>query len=203
MITHNPANPPLRTWLREKQLPLHRSNKMKKALPDLPVVGERNSRNLRGIIIPTVLPPSMDKNEELGVQKCPKTCVTCREHLVETNEFKSSSTSETFKVKHSMTCDTDNVIYLLFCAKCDSVQYVGDTRTPFKKRLALHRTHIRKDTGTHVTKHFNSPNHCLQDMRAIPIEKMLTDNHTQRKSRETFWINKLKTRHPHGLNTRT
>ena len=37
VITHNPANPPLRRWLREQQVALHRNQTMRKALPEVPV----------------------------------------------------------------------------------------------------------------------------------------------------------------------
>ena len=72
VITHNPANPPQRSWLKEKHSALHRSNKMKKALPDTPVVGERNSRNIRSILMPTVLPPPTNTDVKPGITKCKK-----------------------------------------------------------------------------------------------------------------------------------
>ncbi|KAL8576305.1 hypothetical protein ACOMHN_006228 [Nucella lapillus] len=39
VITNNPANPPLRHWLKEQHKVLHSSTKMQKAVPHLPVVG--------------------------------------------------------------------------------------------------------------------------------------------------------------------
>ena len=202
VITHNPANPPLRKWLNEQHKSLHRSKTMQLALPDVPVVGERNSKNLRSIIMPSVLPPVVNQSENPGIKKCSKKCVTCREHLVETHKFSSSVTRESFSIRHNFTCTSDNIIYLLFCCRCDRSQYVGETRNTLKVRLALHRTHIRQDKGTYVTKHFNLPDHTLQDMRCHPIEKLYTNDPEHRKHRELFWRNKLKTNHPYGLNDR-
>lgn len=201
VVTHHPSNPPLRTWLHEKQTTLQRSEKMKKAMPQIPVVGERNGKSMQAILMPTVVPP-MDANNQPGVKKCTRKCITCREHLVETKEFTSSTTGETFPIRQNLSCDTNNIIYMLFCNKCQHSQYIGETRNSLKKRFALHRTDIKKDAGTAVTKHFNLPNHTLQNLRAFPIQKVLTDDHNQRREIETKWINAMKTRKPNGLNTK-
>jgi hypothetical protein len=58
VITHNPANPPLSHWLKANLTTLHCSARMRKAVPHPPIVGERNCKNLRNILMPSRLPSS-------------------------------------------------------------------------------------------------------------------------------------------------
>eukprot|EP00745_Piridium_sociabile_P022976 TRINITY_DN35811_c0_g1_i2.p1 TRINITY_DN35811_c0_g1~~TRINITY_DN35811_c0_g1_i2.p1 ORF type:complete len:584 (-),score=113.49 TRINITY_DN35811_c0_g1_i2:126-1877(-) len=201
VITFNPCNPPLRQWLRESQPLLHSSARMKHAMPDVPVVGERNPKTFRNILMPSALPSPQLQSDVTGSHKCKNQCVICREHLVECQTFQSNQTGEVFSLRKSMSCNTTNIVYMLFCAKCHTgAQYVGETKNSLKTRFYLHRTHIKQNTGTHVTKHFNNTGHTLQDMRCIPIEIVHTNNLTLRLKRELFWIHKLKTTFPFGLN---
>ena len=55
--------------------------------------------------------------------------------------------------------------------------------------------------GTLVTRHFNLPNHSLSDLKCVVIERVHSDSLDARLRRETFWMNKLKTVSPFGLNT--
>lgn len=170
-------------------------------MPQTPIVGERNSRNIQSLLMPTVIPPQ-ENNDKPGVRKCNKKCVTCREHLVETKEFKSATTGEIHPINQELSCDTENIIYLLHCDKCDNSQYIGETRNSLKKRLALHRSHIKYNTGTPLTQHFNLRDHNLQNLKAFPIQKILTDDHNHRKETESKWINSVRSRTPNGLNLR-
>ena len=49
--------------------------------------------------------------------------------------------------------------------------------------------------------HFNQPDHSLDDMRCMVIEGVHGSSRTDRLRRESFWISKLKTLIPQGLNT--
>ena len=90
---------------------------------------------------------------------------------------------------------------MLFCSKCPQTQYIGETKNTLKQRFCQHRSNINKNTGTLVTQHFNQHDHSLSDLRCIAIEKQHTLNHNSRLRRETFWMHKLKTVTPQGLNT--
>ena len=202
VITHHPANPPLRRWLRELQPALHQSPRLCQAVPELPVVGERNPHSLRHMLMPSSLPTQLTGGEEAGSHRCNKKCVLCSDHMVETTQFQSSQTGETFTIRHSMSCVTSNIVYLLYCSKCKHSQYVGETKNSLRTRFYLHRSHIRTNTGTctHVNRHFNASNHSLQDVRCHPIEKQFSDDDSKRREREKFWRQKLKTLFPYGLN---
>jgi hypothetical protein len=205
VITHNPVNPPLRTWLHEQHDVMTRdSDRMRQAVPEPPIIGERNSWSLKKILMPSCLPEEKDRRPP-GVQKCTATrCTMCTKHLVEGTTFTSHQTGETFQYRHPLTCSSANVIYVLWCDLCWNTQYVGETMTPLKKRFYQHYQDIRTNKGTLVTRHFNLPGHGLDNLRVVPVEKVLCapENHTRRLQRETFWMNKMRTIYPLGLNTK-
>ena len=199
IVTHHPSNPPLRSWLRELQGTLHASDRLKRAIPEPPILGERNSKSLRNLLMPSSLPAQPDPHP-VGFYKCTKRCVLCQEHCVESKTFSSHQTKESFHIRHYTNCQTENIIYLLFCDLCDKSQYVGETKNSLKTRFYLHRSHIKKNTGTLITRHFNQPSHAVNNMKCMIIEKVLTHDYSHRIAREKFWINKLQTLHPQGLN---
>ena len=51
-----------------------------------------------------------------------------------------------------------------------------------------------------ITEHFNSKEHTIEDIEIIGVETMKHNDIHLRKIRESFWIEKLNTIHPHGLN---
>ena len=152
--------------------------------------------------MPSILPPVANRDANPGCFPCNKSkCVVCSDHIVQTTTFRSNVTSESFTIRTSMNCETKNVVYLLFCSKCNKTQYIGETKNKLKQRFYLHRSNINKNTGTLVTQHFNQPHHTLQNMKCIAIEKIRSDSHTIRIARETFWIFKMQTLTPLGLNS--
>jgi hypothetical protein len=203
VVTHHPHNPPLRQWL-SKHLPiLHSSEKMKQAVPAPPVVGERNCRSLRSILMPSCL-PCTEQSALLpsGCFKCTKSrCVLCKEHVVETRQFTSTTTGERFTIRSHHTCETTNIVYLLWCTKC-KLQYVGETKNSLKQRFYQHRSDInlRKGTCTYIIQHFNQTDHTLSDLRCLVIEKVFGMSLEARNKREDFWRKKLRTVYPEGLN---
>ena len=200
VVTYHPANPPLQSWLRELQPTLHNSKRMQHAVPEVPVLGERCRGSLRSLLMPSVLPLAPEK--EPGCKPCTrKRCMTCQKHLVSTRTFKSDTTGEEFDIRNTITCDTPRVIYVLFCNACKQSQYVGQTSGPLRQRFYLHRSDINRERGSLVTKHFNSPGHSLQDMRVIGIERVYGHDLEDRLRREGYWMKKLRTITPEGLNT--
>ena len=63
-------------------------------------------------------------------------------------------------------------------------------------------TLIKRNTGTLVTRHFNSPNHTIENLKCVVVERVHPDKVTARKKRESFWMSKLQTLTPDGLNPR-
>ena len=61
-------------------------------------------------------------------------------------------------------------------------------------------TAIKKTKMEPIPCHFNSNNHTCTDLGIIGIENIKAKDIHLRKIRESFWIGKLNTIQPHGLN---
>jgi hypothetical protein len=212
IITHNPTHPPVAQWLKELMPTLHRSRRMQKAMPEAPIVGERISRNLKQMLMPSSLPrPKPAEAEPAGCTRCTaKRCILCQEHLQQTTTFSSVRTGQRFQIRDHVDCKSTNVIYLIDCAKCHDVQYVGETGQTVSRRFHGHRSSIKQQGNsstndsskreTLVARHFQGQGHTLQHLRVTVIEQVQEDNTNTRRKRERFWRHKLKTNYPEGLN---
>ena len=106
---------------------------------------------------------------------------------------------------NQVTCYS-TVIYLLECIMC-KIQCVGKAET-FNIRVNNHRKDIKKTNAIETCKHFNNSEHRFSKHgKFIIIEQLRNINTTSTKTlklrlkeRENFWIKKLKTLTPYGLN---
>ena len=140
----------------------------------------------------------------------------CAVHLQESTTFNSVRTGCTYTIRDQVGCKSSNIIYLVDCARCASVQYVGETGQTISRRMHAHRSNIgttpRPAVGataphqegyrreTLVARHFQSNSHSVEDMRVLVIEQIKEDNSSIRKTRERYWRHKLRTNYPQGLN---
>ena len=93
------------------------------------------------------------------------------------------------------------------CSKCHK-QYVGKAQTAFNLRLNNHCKDVRRTDTIRADRHFNCPDHEFnRDAKFTVIEELKnTDTFDKKKvkyileKREDFWMIKLKTIHPDGLN---
>lgn len=136
--------------------------------------------------------------------KCPlNRCKTCP-YFVPTSEFESTKNGDKFKIRQQLTCGSKNVIYLIRCKKCNK-QYVGQTGQTLRNRFTGHRASINKNLPNPVGRHFNQDDHSLQDCCITPIEQLAVredfeDNKFALIKREIYWIGRLETAYPHGIN---
>ena len=138
---------------------------------------------------------------------CNSTRCLCCQQLISTTTFKSNQTNKTFKIYHRVNRKNSFVIYLLGCYICN-IQYVGKSETPFNIRLNNHRKDVKNPNSIPVCKHFNSRDHDFNNHGKIIIIEQLRNIRTtptetikeRLKQRENFWIIKLETLTPPGLN---
>ena len=88
------------------------------------------------------------------------------------------------------------------------IQYVGKSEKSFNIRLNNHRKDIKTPNAIEACRHFNNNEHTfskhgkfiiieqLRNINTIPTETLKL----RLKERGTFWIKKLKTLTPYGLN---
>ena len=118
--------------------------------------------------------------------------------MKKTNVFTDIENKE-YTVKGHINCRSENVVYSIFCRICDKTVYVGQTESLYQ-RMLLNFSMIRTKKSDAVAIHFNSRNHSSKDLIIRGIEKIYGED-TFRKIRESFWIKKLNTVQPNGLNT--
>jgi len=86
------------------------------------------------------------------------------------------------------------------CRKC-GLQYVGETENPLHIQMNGHQSDIlAKKLEKPVASHFNQPDHSLEDLEVMAIEKIHRDDTTRRRHRESYWIFELATLAPSGIN---
>ena len=148
-----------------------------------------------------------------AISRCQsRRCMTCP-NFTTSKTFSSTVTQKTEKIinhsQENINCHSQNLIYLLTCSNCN-VQYVGETTLPLHKRINIHR--VAKTGCQHIIDH--SKTTCKDSKFLIQIieifngtgydnNKIDVDSRNKRLEREDFWIKRLRTLFPYGLNERT
>ena len=137
-------------------------------------------------------------------------CSWCK-GINKTTTFTSSNNNKTFKIFHSVNCQSSWVIYIIECNICN-LQYIGKSETAFNACLNNHRNHIKKGISScELTEHFlhNKRTHNFDNNVIITIiEQIRKDNisNEQKKDllrrREILWQKKLNSMQPNGPNKR-
>ena len=131
-------------------------------------------------------------------------CQTCQ--FVTTCENFSGLEDDIFySITSNLDCSSRGIIYLASCDLCNK-QYVGQTENPLRQRWARHKHDIANNIHSNALAKHNEEEHQLQStFHVIPIEKVPHQGSREldrkfRLEREQFWIDKLGTFTPHGLN---
>ena len=129
--------------------------------------------------------------------KCKRSnCSLCSNNeFIETSSYLFKNSNFNFIIKHSMSCDSQNLIYLLFCNNCNA-EYIGETSNTLRKRITVHHQQI-KDSSLRKLKVSTHIHNCSTskkpNFKVIPIFKMPQDSsEIDRRSKEQILINKLK-----------
>ena len=128
-----------------------------------------------------------------GFQNCSST--ECQLHTSTniSSNFTSETTKENFNILQNLNCDSHNVIYLISCKKPNcGQQYVGETGRHLRERVLEHLRNIRTRKSCPVAAHFGSLFHKTEHFSIQAIEKCKIHTTFYRKTRERFWINRLK-----------
>ena len=179
-----------------------------KTFSSVPIVGFRNGKSLKNYLVRAKVPK---RKEESGVAcsfKCnKKRCQVCP-YMKQTDCFSDVSGGKMLsKNVGDLNCDSCNVVYLLQCKTC-SKQYVGSATTKFRARFNNYKSswtkHIngqKVPQGSSFHSHFSADGHNgKSDWEVTLIDQ--ADNEISVRRREDFWIEKLNTSIPNGLNDR-
>ena len=190
IFTQNKANPPIHYWIRDCKKLLCK-NEEAKELGDRIQICSRQPRNLLRIAggykggqdLPSTPP-------DAGCFRCNHCKVSCPV-MNEAKSFKSTNTGKSYKIRQRLDCDSDWLIYLVTCKKCQG-QYVGKSKTPFKIRHSNHKQEIKKDKGG-LGHHYGSKGVCnYSDVSVTLIEQVKHKNLEFLANRETWWQHQLR-----------
>ena len=192
IFTHNKVNPPIHAWMRQCKKLLARNDEAK-ALGSRIQISSRQPKNLLRIAAGYKDGKGVRKtppDENPGCFKCNHCKVSCP-ILEQTKIFKSTNTGKIYKIRQHIDCDSDWLIYLSTCKKCKG-QYVGKSKTPFKKRHSNHKQEIKKNVGG-LGHHYGSKGKCeYKDMSITLIERVSEKNLKFLADRELWWQHQLR-----------
>jgi len=135
VLTFSRAFPNVGGILRRHRPTVHRSDEMKQVFPEEPLVAFRRDSNLQDILV------HMKHNRQFFNQgnSCgpceAKRCAVCP-YIVAADTF-TSADGVTYKVRNKITCKSTNVVYAVFCKRCDGYVYVGETGYTLYQRHLL------------------------------------------------------------------
>lgn len=136
---------------------------------------------------------------------CAKRRCECCLYIKTASEFGSKFCVSEFTITGRITCNSKNILYLIECKKCEE-QYVGETSKTLRARLTDHISDINRYCNTSVAEHFNQISHDgINDLYITPIVQMpdlgsKMKNSLARRKYESFFIKKLRTMSPDGMN---
>ncbi|XP_073508936.1 uncharacterized protein [Phyllobates terribilis] len=124
-----------------------------------PTITYRRSRNLRDMLVHSHLSSNKylfdSKGPQWGCRPCGG-CVACP-NIESTKTFTNADNSRTFKITHTVTCNTVGVIYSARCP-CNKI-YIGMTTRELCRRTREHVLDIRAA----------SENDNLEELKTIPL----------------------------------
>lgn len=140
-----------------------------------------------------------------GFFRCGSNCNICKYTAHKITQFGNYNQSKMFNIQHRFTCQTEKIVYIAQCSSCN-LQYVGHTIKNLRVRLGQHVYDVNNSQSSRVpsalSQHFISVhNRNLQSLNAFAIEQA-NDKRSLLK-RESFWILKLESFAPTGLNYRS
>ena len=172
----------------------------------VPFVSFRRPKNLKDVLVRAKLPKSHGSWGRKGMQPCGKSrCQICA-FVSDSDTFYDHDRKNSFKINYHFNCDSSGVVYLLSCKKCMK-SYVGSTVNTFRLRFNNHKSSLkrygkgqRNIPGEYLYAHsFTEGHEGLSDLSVNIIDRLDVTNPTDR---EGYWIYRLNTFVPNGLNLR-
>ena len=107
-----------------------------------------------------------------------------------------------FKMPFNTCCGSVGLVYLIECSLCGiKARYVGQTSRELRVRMSGHRRDFRNDKGMPLYRHLKRPSHTFYSINLTVLELVRPPSEANLLAREQWWMDALKTRIPHGLNS--
>lgn len=191
--THNPNNPDISKFIRDNMQGLCHDNEMRQVFGGKRFINsKRQAPNLKKYLCKAKMPSGTDA----CVKKCNEPrCGTCP-YLLEGKAFIFKNNNYKFTVRNDMNCKSSNLIYVIRCEGCKA-EYVGQTGTPLRLRVTVHKQQIRDPTIRQLglSDHLEA---CAvrrgisPSFKIFPFYKLMTLDQTLREIKEAHFIKKFK-----------
>ena len=194
VFTYNPRNPQIYQRVVSCLTILDESAKMKNILEHRRVVpSKRQPPNLKAILTKSKFSSRPDSGK---VEWCNDPCCANCEYLIEGDSILMEN-GELFHIKTEMTCQTSNVIYVIFCRGCNK-SYIGETGEQLNKRACGHRTQVFNpsyralEVCHHIAECGGSNREGPPPFRIAPFFKMPANcSRIEREGKEKFFQDKF------------
>ena len=191
IITHNQTNPPIHMWVRQCKQVLIRNDKAKDIGAKIQI-GSKQPKNLQRLVGGERGDSELqDPPQDPGCWKCNNCRVSCPK-IQESKYFVSTNTHKRYKIKQNLTCNSDFLIYLVTCRKCQG-QYVGKSQTKFKLRHSNHKREIKNNIGGLGHHYCEAIGGCgYENFSVILMEQVENKTPQFLAEREVYWQHQLR-----------
>ena len=198
-LRYHPALPAVSEMISKHYKTMTNTLELKEVFPKPPMVAYKQPPNLRRLLVRANLPSkARSKRIIKGTKPCTHSCGICN-FIKRSPEIVSTQTGEKFKCTSEYTCMTKGVIYVTTCSHC-RMQYVGQSKRRLVDRIKEHSYDIRSNQNTANGIHYNSASHTIDNFKVQVIEKVVPNTPHMLLQREHWWIQKLQSKKPNGLN---
>ena len=163
---------------------LHKSPDMQQIFSEPPIIAYRRDRNLNDILV-------HGKHNRIF-----------KTRGEESDSYPDKKVCDMSGYCPRNNCKTTNVIYDLYCEICKNVVYVGETERTVGERKE-HLADIRHKRDKAVAIHFSAANHSFKDHKFVILERCMAYSCYYRRARERFWMERLNTITPNGINRKS
>ena len=199
VVTFSSFLPDIRKILQKNRHILWKSDKLKKIFERDPMIAFKRGKNLKDLLVHRKTRRALTKR---GRQDCGDHCVICK---IFYEEETVPGVDGPMHCDGTIGCKTSNLVYGIWCTKCNKTIYVGQTGDTIYRRAQNHLSSIRcKRVGRiPVNRHFAAEGHGEENLRIIGLERVWGNSEDRRKFREMRWVGLLGThRNNEGENLR-
>jgi hypothetical protein len=190
VYTHNPRNRNMWTTVQNSLDVLHSNPRCSRVLNSFVLINSRRQPpNLKKLLTKARL----DTATPTVTQCLDKRCGTCP-YLITGEHFTFKGSQKPFRVKVSMNCATENLLYVLQCQGC-SENYIGQTSDSLRARIRVHKQQINTPEYRKiaVSKHIaECAGDCSIPFKVFPFYKLFLQDKTLRDVKEQSFIRTFK-----------
>ena len=188
--TFNPNSPDVFHNIYHNIHSMYGSARMRSILKETRIIkSNRQGPNLKKLLTKARF---QGNNENKGAAPCQNPRCKCCQDMQETTQVFFHTLGITFDIRSEMDCDSQNLIYVLFCEGCREY-YIGQTGDKLRARCRVHRQGILHNSSIAVDRHIHT---CAKNMTRkfsiIPFFKMTSQSKQDRLSKENYFIQKFK-----------